>query len=62
LRGSGPLVTLLLRDVEAVVLIRDDDKIIRTERIDLDIPEFAGGDVILKENIQICVCETLVIC
>ena len=44
----------------AIILIGNDDKVVRAERIDLDLAELAGRDLILEENIEIGVGETLV--
>lgn len=41
------------------VLIRDDDKVVRAEGVDFNLSEFAGGDLVLKEDIEISVGKTL---
>jgi hypothetical protein len=43
-----------------VVLIRNNDQVVRAERINLDLSEFAGRDLVLEEDIEIGICKTLV--
>jgi hypothetical protein len=63
LEATTNLETFLLEDVVAGdILVRNDDQIIRTVRIDLDLPEFASRDLVLKQDVQFGVGETLQKC
>ena len=63
LGSTANLETFLLEDVVAGdILVRNDDQVIRTVRIDLDLPEFASRDLVLEQDVQFGVGETLYKC
>jgi hypothetical protein len=62
LRMVGNLHLLLNANIliRARELIGDDDEVVGAEGIDLDLAELAGRDLVLEQDIEISVCETLV--
>lgn len=41
------------------ILVGDDDEVVGTEGVDFDLAELAGGNLVLEEDIEIGVGETL---
>ncbi len=63
LESTVNLETFLLEAfVAGDILVRNDDQIIRTVRIDLDLPEFASRDLVFEQHVQFSVGETLPKC
>ena len=62
---KGPIsleATLLVEDGSAFLLgalVRHDEQVVRAIRIDLDLAELAGADLVLEEHVQLGVGETL---
>lgn len=52
---------LFLLSVDVLIrafLLRHDDEVVGSVRIDCDLAELASGDSVLEEDIELTVCET----